>query len=311
MKIVFFGSGERAFGCLNALCEKKHDILLVVTDKAEGVVRDLAAKNRLECVVGPDPNEFTFREKLKKLRADLFVMAAYGKIMKKGTIDIPRLMTVNLHGGKLSGRRGSSPMNWALIENADSFTLSIIKVDEGIDTGDILSERTFAVSGDDTIVDLHKIANEQFPKMLVEVIEKIANNTHKMVPQDNSKAAYYPLRFPDDGLILFDMRTAHEAHERLRALTRPYPCAFTFFKGRKVLLIASKRCETPHFGEPGRIYKKTSGGILVSAKDKCLWITKAEFEDTGASLFDGVKRYDILASAAGTTLELLKSGRAG
>ncbi len=132
--------------------------------------------------------------------------------------------------------------------------------------------------------------------MLGEVVVRIEQGTYTTTKQDPSRAVYYPLRFPDDGLIFFDQFTAEQIHNRIRALTEPYPCAYTFFKKRKVKLVTSELHDQNYFGESGRVYRKTNRGLLVCASDRCLWITNAVFEDTGERVIEVAKRYEVFAT---------------
>jgi methionyl-tRNA formyltransferase len=300
MKIIYWGKGNRGVSCLHALLEKGWKVDLVISHpekKGEwyGSVTDLARKNGLETLEPEEPNSPEVERILKSRAPDLFILGGYGKILKKNILEIPRLMCINLHAGKLPEYRGSSPMNWSLINGEHFFTLSVIKLDAGVDTGDILAERTFPLSRDQTINDLHRIADEQFPMLLVEVLEQIERGSCVPKPQEKEQSSYYPLRFPDDGFILWDLFTAEQVYNRIRALTEPYPCAFTFYQGKKVKLLSAQFYDGEFFGEPGRIYLKSEkNGLLVCAQDKCLWIKEAIFEEDGKPLFNEVKRYEKL-----------------
>ena len=268
----------------------------MVCHPGKSVVKEAAEQASIATISPEDPNDESVREQLASLNCDLFALAAYGKILKPPTIDIPRQMCINLHGGRLPEYRGSSPMNWSLINDESCFGLSIIKVDAGVDTGDVLLDKVFDISQTDTICDLHAIANEQFPLMLVEAVEQISNGTFRLRKQDEAKARYYPLRFPDDGLILWDVFTAKQIYDRIRALTEPYPCAFSFYKKAEFKLVSAQLCREDFFGEPGRVYRKSNGRLLVCASDRCLWITDAKFKDSGASLYNSIGRYEKLAT---------------
>lgn len=301
MKIVFWGKGNRGINCLQSLCDSGYRPDLIVAEPQKekpwyGSILELARNLKLKSIDPLDPNQEDVQAKLKEIQPDLFILAGYGKILKKDTMDIPRIMSINLHAGKLPKYRGSSPLNWALINGERSFTLSIIKVDTGVDTGDILLERTFEIKSNDTIADLHNIANRQFPEMLIEVIRNIEKENDKGVRQDPLKGSYYPLRFPEDGLILWDVFTAEQIHNRIRALTDPYPGAFTYFGDKKVKLLASELAEFDHYGEPGRVYKKNEQGLLICAVDKCLWIKKAVYDADKRDIQETVNRYDKLVT---------------
>ena len=310
MKIVFWGKGLRAFCCLEKLLELKYDVVLVVghdNDKRDKYsVLTLADKYKIKSINPTNPNNLETENLLKTLGADLFVLGGYGHIIKQNIIDIAKIMTINLHGGKLPDLRGSSPLNWALINGNNSFTLSVIQVDSGIDTGPIILDRPFDVKINDTIVDLHKIANQAFPGILIEVINQIKDNTYKLRGQKGNIGGYYPLRFPEDGFILFDQLTAEQIHNRIRALTEPYPCAFTYYNGEKVKLIASEHHEIPFHGEAGRVYMKTKRGLLVCGKDKCLWIKKGFFVNNGKDIWHDIDRYEKFATVGGSVLNNLE-----
>ena len=312
MKIIFWVKGNRGVSCLRKVLENSYCIDSLVLQQQHDKEWYLEAlrigkKYGIAVFEPEDPNSHQTEEFLKRRLPDLFILAGYGKIVKQNIIDIPKLMCINLHGGKLPEYRGSSPMNWALINGESEFGISIIKVDTGVDTGAVIMDRLFTIDDNSTIYDLHKIADDAFPQMLLKVLEQLKDGSYSMRKQDPSGAAYYPLRFPDDGLVLWDMMTAQDVHNRIRALTVPYPCAFTYYQGRKVRLVSSTLKETEFFGEPGRVYQKKEGKLLVYAKDKCLWITKAVFEDTGESLYQQIARYERLATVMGSVGHLYKS----
>lgn len=312
MRIVFWGKGNRGISCLRSLHEAGRSVTLVVVhpgDERTGQssVGAYARSIGIPTIAPDDPNDQETRTLFARESADVFVLGGYGKILRQEVIGLPHRMCINLHGGKLPECRGSSPMNWALIRGEPSFTLSIIRVASGVDTGDVILDRTFPISADDTITDLHAIAEREFPVILLASLDAIARGTATFRVQDPARAAYFPLRFPDDGFILWDQLTAQEVHNRIRALTRPYPCAFTFIAGRKVLLVRSEIAASPIHGEPGRIYRITERGVLVCAADRCLWVAEAVFADSGAPLAAAVQRYDCMATLRGAALDAYTS----
>ena len=298
MNIIYFGKGLRGYYCLKKILESNYNITSIIIQGQESLtehsILKLAHTYNIEIKNPTDPNSRDFESYLKSKNADIFVLGGYGKILKQNIINIPKIICINLHGGKLPEYRGSSPMNWALINGESSFTLSIIKVATGVDTGDVILKKSFDIDINDTIVNLHNIANNEFPPMLVKTLNNITNNDYQLHKQTEENSAYYPLRFPEDGFILFDNYTAEQIHNRIRALTEPYPCAFTFFNHKKIKLISSKLTTTPYFGEPGRVYRKTKNGLLMCAKDKCLWIKKAITYNDNLNLSDIINRYDKL-----------------
>ncbi|MHC4427497.1 MAG: methionyl-tRNA formyltransferase [Planctomycetota bacterium] len=294
--IVFWAGGGRGAPCLRALLDRGETIRLVVTSRVEHPACELAARRGIETAVADDPGAPGLVPRLRTLGADLFVLAGYGGILPPDVLSLPRLGAINLHGGRLPEYRGSSPLNWALINGEPTFGLSVIQVDSGIDSGDVLAERTFPIGPDDTIADLHRLANEQFPAMLRDVLAELRAGTLEPRPQDEARAAYYPRRFPADGLVVFDQLSAEQVHNRVRALTEPYPCAFTFLGSRRMRLLRTRLRRRDHFGEPGRVYRVVDQGLLVGAADRCLWITDAVWDESGEPVLGDVRRYDELAT---------------
>jgi len=217
-------------------------------------------------------------------------------------------MTINTHAGELPGMRGSSPLNWALLEGRSEVTLSIIRVNAKVDGGDVLTEKTVGLTDNTTIAELQDIANTAFPSLIVETLAALERGSITPRPQDDRRSTYYPLRFSEDGLILWDQMTAVQAHNCIRALTVPYPCAFTYGAGHRIRLLKSELTATPVRGEPGRIYRKSARGLLVCASDRCLWITRAETSDEGRPAAEILNRYDRMATMREAAMRLYESG---
>lgn len=302
MKILFFGNKNRGIASLSALRDAGHDVVGIIAHATasnsfpDGSFSAVASSTGIPLFLPKDPNLPSFVEEMRALTPDILVMAGYGPILQAPLLSIAPRGCINLHGGKLPERRGSSPMNWALIDGDPTFTLSVIRADTGVDTGSVLIERTFPAGPDDTIADLQQRADDEFPEMLIEALAGLESGSLTARTQDDARAAYYPLRFPDDGLILWDTLTALEIHNRVRALTSPFPGAFSFWKGRRVTLVASSLSKRDHRGEPGRIYIKNEKGLLICASDRCLWISRAHFDDDGSDAIPVIPRYDRLTT---------------
>jgi len=296
MKIVFWGKGDRGASCLKALVSQ-FEVLSIVTepnleDRNKDIIK-IAQNHNIDIISPENPNTPKTAKLLKSFDADIFVLAGYGKIIKQNIFDLPRELSINLHGGKLPQYRGSSPMNWAIINDEKEYSVSIIKVDKGVDTGDILIEKNISISSEDNISSLHNKANEAFSEILIELLTNLESMVKNRNKQSSDQASYYSIRKPEDGFILWESLTAKDIHNRIRALTIPYPCAFSFYNRKKVILIKSKLMKSDFIGEPGRVYKVSKdNGLLVAAKDKCLWIKEAIYDETGKSIMDTIKRYD-------------------
>lgn len=316
MKILFAGNKERGIECLRLLAASGCEIVGVIAhpggDRAShpGSVAAAAHDMGFRLFQPTNVNDGDSLAALRELKPALTVLAGYGQIVKPEFIGLAPMGCINLHAGKLPQYRGSSPMNWALINGEREFTVSIIRVDAGVDTGDVLAERTFPISLHDTIADLQRTANGAFPGMLLDVVRQLQKGPARARKQEEDGAAYYPLRFPEDGMILWDLYSAEQVHNRIRALTDPYPGAVTFHKGHRVKLIRSKLAQRLYCGEPGRIYLKNHNGLLVCAQDRCLWVQEAVMADTGKPAFDVVQRYDKLATVRDAAVDYFKALRA-
>lgn len=308
MKIVFAGNKERGAACLRAVVAAGHEVALVVAHPgaAAGAVGLEARALDLPLLDPSDVNAPEVIATVAALAADAVVLAGYGQIVRRELLGVARLGCVNLHGGRLPQYRGSSPLNWALINGETEIGISVIQVDEGVDTGDVLGERLISVGPDDTIADVQARANDLFPELLLEVLDGLIAGTVVPRRQDDTLAAYYPLRFPDDGLVLWDTLDAAAAHNRIRALTHPFPGAFTLHRGRRVTLLRSRLEPLPTYGEPGRVQRATADGLLVAAADRCLWVTEARYADDSSDAIAAIPRYDTLATLRAVALAFLE-----
>lgn len=301
MKILIVGSKSRGRNCLQALCSR-YQIVGAIVDAfgnapdAQDPFRQLAEQLKVPLFESVNFNDPEHIAVWKSLQPDLIMLTGASRIAQKNFLSVAKFGCVNLHGGKLPKYRGSSPMNWALINDEKEFTICIVQVNEGIDSGDVLIEKTFPILLTDTIKDLHEKANEAFPQMLLEVVDQMEKSLLRPRRQDPAGASYYPLRFPEDGLILWDVYTAREIHNRIRALTDPYPGAFTYYKARKIKLLKSSYTNHPFYGEPGRVYQIKGERALVCAKDQCVWLDDFVDAETLEHIHPDVKRYEKLAT---------------
>jgi methionyl-tRNA formyltransferase len=298
VRIVFAGNQERGLVCLRAVRAAGHEVVAVVAhpeETARGGVAEEGAALALPVLRPRDVNDKAVVDALAPLDADAVVLAGYGQILREPLVSMFRFGCINLHGGRLPHYRGSSPMNWALINGDAEITVTAIVIDAGIDTGDVIGERTFPVRIDETIGDVQRRANELFPELVVEVLDRLERGTAEPRRQDEAEATYWTLRFPDDGLVVWDQLSALQVHNRIRALAPPYPGAFTFWRGRRVNLHGSMLEERRVVGEAGRVYAAGPRGILVCAADRCLRITEATLDD-GSDFAAAVSRYDELAT---------------
>ncbi len=269
------GSPEFAVPVLRALA-KEYNVVGVVTqpDKAAGRGRKLKAppvkQAALELglpVMQPrrlrKPEAFA---QLAEWKPDLIVVAAYGQILRPNVLELPRYGCVNVHASLLPRWRGASPIQHAIL-NGDSETgITIMLMDEGMDTGPILSQRAIPILPDETAGELSKRLSELGAQLLLETLPKYLSGEITPQPQDDSQATYAPLLKKEDGRLDFS-RSAEELARQVRAFN-PWPAAFTEWRGQPFKILRAHAADGEAPAGKRLVHEKkpafgTASGILV------------------------------------------------
>ena len=235
IKITVFTNSLRGIYCLKYLKVKKVQIKNIVISKKNlnPKVVNFLNNNKIK---------FTIIKNLKSKKVlqilnetDLGLVCGFPHIFKEFQFNIPKYGLINLHAGKLPEYRGGSPLNWQIINNEKYFGISIIKIDKGIDTGDIIYEKKFKLLNKYKIEDLHRIANYFFPKLLYSSIIKLISGK-KLKKQNEKKAKYYKQRKPKDSLIYPSDTLYKKLTLLLRAMSNSYPKPYILYDGKKVII---------------------------------------------------------------------------
>jgi methionyl-tRNA formyltransferase len=247
--LIFAGTPRFAVPTLERLVESGFPVRLVVTqpDKPRGRGMELAAspvkQSALKLglpVLQPEKiktNE-EFRAQLSALAPDAIIVVGYGRIIPQWMIDLPRFGNLNLHASLLPKYRGAAPIQWA-IANGESVTgVTIMRIDAGLDTGDILLQRELAIEGEDTAETLAPRLASIGADLMVEALRGLDARQISSKPQDHSRATLAPILTKQDGQIDFH-RTAAEIRNRLRGF-QPWPGAFTTFRGKNLHIWSAK-----------------------------------------------------------------------
>jgi methionyl-tRNA formyltransferase len=264
MRLVFCGTPRFAVPTLEKLVEAGHSVPLVVTqpDRPRGrgmevavsPVKDAAIRVGI-AVVQPATikNNAEFRDQLAAIGPDGIIVVGYGRIIPQWMIDLPRLGNLNLHASLLPKYRGAAPIQWA-IANGESVTgVTTMRIDAGLDTGDILMQREMAIGAEDTAETLGPKLAAIGADLMVETLRGLESGRVRPTPQDHSLATLAPILKKEDGRMDF-ARSATELFNRLRGF-QPWPGAFTTFKGKTLQM---------HRAQPGqRTVKLTPGEIAV------------------------------------------------
>lgn len=275
MKILFIGSKDRGVRCLNALLEAGKNVVGVVTEDDddpdafwdESVAR--AANEHALNTYSPDNvNDKQFLSTLRDLDPDLVTMAGFSQVLGSDVLAIPDEGVINLHAGKLPEYRGGSPMNWAIINGEETGTATIHYATERIDSGRVLVEREFDIGIEETIADVRDKTLAMFPSMLVDVVGQLEAGTANPRENNVNSGTYWGSRMPQDGRIDWKVMSAKEVYDFVRALTHPYPGAFTTYEGRKLFVWDAELLDEEIKHQPGRICMKRGDGRVVAAKDR-------------------------------------------
>jgi len=246
LDLVFCGTPAFAVPLLEKLVASGFRVHLVVTQpdrpKGRGMelvpspVKESALKLNLP-IVQPDrikTNE-EFRSQLAAIKPDAIIVVGYGRIIPQWMLDLPRLGNINLHASLLPKYRGAAPIQWA-IANGDTVTgNTTMRIDAGLDTGDVLLQKELAIDPDDTAVTLAPRLANMGADLLVETLRGLDSRTIKPLKQDDSQASLAPILKKEDGAIDFG-RSAIEILNRLRAF-QPWPGAYTKFRGKNLQIL--------------------------------------------------------------------------
>tara|TARA_B100000029_G_scaffold300052_1_gene292990 strand:+ start:5040 stop:5948 length:909 start_codon:yes stop_codon:yes gene_type:complete len=281
MKIVFFGNHIYGYYSLTEMISNQIIPDLVVTNiprKQEIVwypsVAELASSNNIELIRHNriDSSEEVITA-IEDVMPDLLVVSSYRNIIPDNILKLARLGAINLHMAPLPKYRGVHPENWALINGEDWMGYTVHYLDSGIDTGDIIAQDRVPILPEDDILSLTYKISEAAPKILIEVINDIGVGHIVRKTQDESQATYYPPRKPSDGLIDWSMEDT-DIQNLIRALTRPYPGAYTIISGYKLTVWRSRLVNGANtICEPGQIIELSSSGILVGTGSKPILLT--------------------------------------
>jgi len=248
MDLVFCGTPLFAVPTLERLVNADFRVRVVVTqpDRASGrglglaasPVKQAALELRLP-ILQPDKikqNE-EFRAELERIAPDAIIVVGYGRIIPQWMIDLPRYGNLNLHGSLLPKYRGAAPIQWAIARGESVTGVTTMRIDAGLDTGDILLQAEEPIRPEDTALTLGPRLAETGAELMIRTLAGLVNGTITPQPQDHTKATLAPILTKEDGLIDFS-RAAVETWNRLRGF-QPWPGAFTKFRGKTLQLHAA------------------------------------------------------------------------
>lgn len=284
MKILFAGTPEFAVPSLEALCDSPHEVIALLSrpDKPRGRSRKpvwpetkkIATERGVPVFQPQDLKTPEFEETLKALSPDMIAVAAYGRILPATVLDAPPFGCVNVHASLLPSYRGAAPINWAIAKGERKTGVTIMQIDEGLDTGDILAQREVRIGDEETAEELSKKLSLEGAGLLLETIDRIAKNEISPVKQDPAAATYAPLLSRKDGRVDWN-RDAEEIKNLIRAMT-PWPCAHTTLGGKNLKIL--RALSGPGKGKPGEIVSLEGESLDVGTGNGILQILSLQIE---------------------------------
>jgi methionyl-tRNA formyltransferase len=280
MRAIFLGTPQFAVPTLDRMVDAGHEIALVVTqpDRPKGrgnvvampPVKEAALRHGLEVF---QPERVRRPEAVERLRAvapEIMVIVGYGQIIPQSILDIAPRGILNVHASLLPKYRGAAPIQWAIANGEKCTGVTIMKIDAGLDTGDMLRKAETSISEDETAVELSPRLAEMGAELLVETVAQI--DSIRPEKQDPRAATLAPVLKKEDGAIDWN-RTALEIHNRIRGL-QPWPGAYSYFRGQALHVWKSSVTQrnSPHppgtlLLEDRQLYATTGDGLFLELRE--------------------------------------------
>ena len=272
MRIVFIGAGEIGVPTLEALLKSEHEIVGIVTqpDKPVGraqIIEPPPIKKALASAKMPilQPGRIKERRAIEEIRAaepDVIVVAAYGQILPRDVLEIPKSACLNLHASLLPRWRGAAPIQAVIAAGDQGTGITVMYMDEGLDTGDILLQRNAEILPNDTGGSLHDRLAQIAPETLLESLRLLAAGNAPRIPQDNARATYAPKLKREHGQI--DWSQSAEAIERKIRAYNPWPGVFMKVDRQNLKIFSASVVDFN--GQPGEILRSDKDLVVASGK---------------------------------------------
>lgn len=253
MGVVFFGSTKLGFSCCSSLIKNGVEISAIFTIpenfsikyKNDAVVRKVKNatyedftffKNKYNIpVFFVENNILEYKTYIESLEPELILVIGWYYFIDERILNIPYLGSCALHASLLPKYRGNAPLVWAMINGEKETGVSLFYLAKGIDDGDIIAQKSFVIDNNDTIREVLNKTEDASIEIVINNIPKILNKTANRIPQNHSNATYYPKRTPEDGNINWNL-DSESILRFIRAQTHPYPGAYTYINGKKVII---------------------------------------------------------------------------
>ena len=284
MRVIFMGTPDFAVGTLQAIYEAGHEVCLVVTqpDKPKGrghaiqftPVKEYAVEKGIEVFQPVKIKEAEAVEKLRSCQADIMVVAAFGQILPKEILNMCPYGCINVHASLLPKYRGAAPIQWVIIDGEKESGVTIMQMNEGLDTGDMISKVIVPIDEKETGGTYHDKLAKAGAKLCIATMEDIASGNITKTPQKDEDSCYAKMLKKELGNIDFT-KGAVEIERLIRGLN-PWPSAYTALHGKTLKVWAADVEEKEYEGEIGAIVAKTKKSLVVKTGKGALAITELQ-----------------------------------
>ena len=300
MNIVFMGTPDFSVPCLQALLDAGYLVTGVFTqpDKPKGrgyqlappPVKEFALTQNLPVFQPKTMRDAETLEQLKGCNPDLIVVVAYGKLLPKEVLDLPRLGCINVHASLLPKYRGAGPVQWSIINGEEETGVTTMYMAEALDTGDMLESASLKIGENETADELMERLSHLGAELLISTVKKAEEGTLKPVPQDEALSTYVSMLDKEMARLDFN-KPAREVHNLIRGLSS-WPCAYTFYQGKRLKVYHSKL--SPMSGQPGELLDAKR--FIVACRDGAVEFETLQYEGgkrmSGADFLRGKKPGD-------------------
>ena len=300
MNIVFMGTPDFSVPCLQALLDAGYLVTGVFTqpDKPKGrgyqlappPVKEFALTQNLPVFQPKTMRDAETLEQLKGCNPDLIVVVAYGKLLPKEVLDLPRLGCINVHASLLPKYRGAGPVQWSIINGEEETGVTTMYMAEALDTGDMLESASLKIGENETADELMERLSHLGAELLISTVKKAEEGTLKPVPQDEALSTYVSMLDKEMARLDFN-KPAREVHNLIRGLSS-WPCAYTFYQGKRLKVYRSKL--SPMSGQPGELLDAKR--FIVACRDGAVEFETVQYEGgkrmPGADFLRGKKPGD-------------------
>ena len=303
MKVIFMGTPDYAVGALQAIVDAGYEVTAVVTqpDKTKGrgkemqmpPVKECAIKNHIPVLQPKKIKEAQAIEELRRYEADIFVVAAFGQILSKEILEMPKYGCVNIHASLLPKYRGAAPIQWAILDGEEKTGITIMQMNEGIDTGDILMQEEVPITADETGESLFGKLTDCGAKLIVKALPLIEQGLLTPIKQDEQKSSYAKMLKKSIGEIDFSKEAA-VIERKVRGLNS-WPSAYTKYKGKTLKIWSASVESGDGKGTPGTVESVSKDSFIVCTGKDRLKITSVQPE--------GKKRMEVSAFLLGYQVE--------